>query len=218
VKQKLNLPTIVGEDLAEEIGLHTGDGSMNFYNGRGLFQLRGHIFDDAEHYYKRITELYMKLYGISLNIRKMESTGVIGFQIWNDDLVDFKHKIGLPLGKKNELNIPTILNNRLLFFSFMRGLFDTDGCLFLEKRNKKLYPRIEIRTVSQKLCSQMVSNFSKYGFPCKSFKHVRKEKKWNDIYIIRFNGIPNLRKWWILIGSNNPKHLKKFTKFIGEKT
>ena len=44
------LPQRMTEPLAEEIGLHVGDGSMNFYSGRGLFQLRGHLIDDRAHY------------------------------------------------------------------------------------------------------------------------------------------------------------------------
>ena len=39
-------------ELAEEVGWHIGDGSMNFYKGKGLYQLRGHIEDDKEHYIK----------------------------------------------------------------------------------------------------------------------------------------------------------------------
>ena len=44
----------VTEELAEETGLHIGDGSMNFYKNKGelkgLYQLRGHMTDDKEHY------------------------------------------------------------------------------------------------------------------------------------------------------------------------
>ena len=41
-------------NLAEEIGLHIVDGSMNMYSIKGLYQLRGNIIDDKEHYQKRI--------------------------------------------------------------------------------------------------------------------------------------------------------------------
>lgn len=61
INKSLALPEEVSPDLAEEIGLHIGDGSMNFYCGKGLFQLRGHIMEDKAHYQKRIKRLYKLL-------------------------------------------------------------------------------------------------------------------------------------------------------------
>ncbi len=46
----ISLPERPSEELAEETGLHIGDGTMNFYkNGnkpRGSYALRGPIIDD----------------------------------------------------------------------------------------------------------------------------------------------------------------------------
>lgn len=135
----------------------------------------------------------------------MKSTGVIGFQVWNNLLIQYKNDtLGLPLGKKTEIEIPKVINNKLLFFSFMRGIFDTGGCLYIENKRGSPYPRIEIRTTSRTLHKQIINNFYKYGFPCKYFKFIRKEKNWNNIYTIRFNGFSNLKKWDMLIGTNNP--------------
>ena len=74
MKSNITLPTHFSADLAEEIGLHLGDGSMNFYNGKGFYQLRGHIKDDKEHYKTRIKDLYQKLYNITPKLRDMPSS------------------------------------------------------------------------------------------------------------------------------------------------
>ena len=50
LNKNITLPKRITADLAEEIGLHIGDGSMNIYKKKGLFQLRGHIRDDKKHY------------------------------------------------------------------------------------------------------------------------------------------------------------------------
>jgi intein/homing endonuclease len=204
------LPEKITLDLAEEIGLHVGDGSMNFYSNKGIFQLRGHIEDDKEHYLNRIKKLYKSLYNLDINIREMKSTGVIGFQVWSDALVDFKSKIiGLPLGWKNNITIPKIINNKELFFAFMRGLFDTDGCLYIENKRGKPYPRIEIGTASENLCLQIVDLSKKYGLRSSYYKYERKEANWKTLHKVAFNGFYNLDKWKELIGSNNPKHIRK---------
>jgi len=211
IDKKIILPNKMTPDLAEEIGLHIGDGSMNFYSNKGLFQLRGHIEDDKPHYENRIKKLYNELYNLDVNIREMKSTGVIGFQIWNSTLVEFKSKIiGLPLGVKGDIKIPSLINNKELFFSFLKGLFDTDGCLYIENKRGKPYPRIEIGTTSQALCLGVLNLAKKYGLNASYYISKRKEKNWKDLYKIAFNGFDNLEEWIKHVSSNNPKHLRKF--------
>jgi len=81
----MKFPSKITPELAEEVGWHIGDGSMNIYKNRGkskgFYQLRGHIEDDKEHYIKRIAPLFKKLFDIDLSIREMPSTRVVGFQI-----------------------------------------------------------------------------------------------------------------------------------------
>ena len=107
------LPTKITPELAEETGWHLGDGSMNIYNHkdgkkRGFYQLRGHIEDDVEHYIERIKPLFKLLYDIDISLRKMPKTRVFGFQLWNCELIKFKQKLGLPLGKKFDITISEI--------------------------------------------------------------------------------------------------------------
>jgi hypothetical protein len=218
INKNIILPRKMTLDLAEETGLHIGDGSMNFYSNKGLFQLRGHIKDDQEHYLKRIKELYKKLYNLDISIRYMKSTGVVGFQIWSDALVNFKSKIlGLPLGKKNDIEIPKAIINRVLFYSFMRGLFDTDGCLYIENKRGKPYPRLEIGTTSKPLCLQIVNRLKEYKLNVSYSEYKRKELNWNNLYTIAINGFSNINKWFKQIGSNNPKHIRKFKQLRQDK-
>jgi len=83
--ENMHVPIKMTDLLAEETGWHLGDGSMNWYNGKGLYQLRGHLVDDRSHYEKVIKPAFKELYGIDVNLREMKSTGVFGFQIWSDE-------------------------------------------------------------------------------------------------------------------------------------
>ncbi|MCD4666315.1 hypothetical protein K8R47_00715 [archaeon] len=220
LKKEIILPTKLTPELAEETGLHIGDGSMNFYSNKnyygGLYSLRGHIHDDVRHYDSRIKYLYQKLYNLKLNLRKNKCTGVYGFQEWSDCIVNFKSLIlGLPLGKKSNVKIPySLFNKREYIISVIRGIFDTDGCVYLEPRNKKLYPRIQIGTISFILSEQLKENISKLGFRVTKVVQKRKYENWNTLYVLYIRGDKMFKKWFKLIKPKNQKYQDKYDKYI----
>jgi intein/homing endonuclease len=207
------------ELLAEEVGIHIGDGSMNFYlnNGkwRGLFQLRGHLRDDREYYVDYLKRFYYKLFGIRVSIREMKSDGVLGFQLWSDELVNFKKSLGLPLGKKRNIKIPYIfLKNKKLKISVLRGIFDTDGCIYLEKKRGKLYPRVEFRTTSFPLAKQIIKILDSIGIHATLYSVKRKNKNWQDLMCINVRGFKQVKKFFKLVKPHNPKHNTKFKRLL----
>lgn len=216
----MKFPSKISSELAEEIGWHLGDGSMNFYkNGKklqGFYQLRGHIEDDEEHYKQRIKPLFEKLFSTKINIRKMPSTRVIGFQIWNNNLIKFKQKYKLPLGKKLEIAIPKeFLSTPKLKKAVIRGIFDTDGGIYLEKKNKKLYPRVYITTISYTLSNQLLILFKKLNLRATRYSQLY-NKKFNRkrSYIITIRGVKMFHKFMKEISPKNPKHQKKYFIFL----
>jgi len=218
------IPKEITSDLAEETGWHIGDGSMNYYinkgKNKGVYQLRGHIIDDKQHYLVRIKPLFESLYNLSLNLREMPSDSVFGFQIWNDDLVEFKYNLGLPLGRKTDVAIPFVfLKDIKLLKAVIRGIFDTDGGIYLEKKNNKLYPRLHISTISVKLADQLIKIFSSLGFRVTKHSELS-NKKYNRqrSYIISIRGIEMFDKFMIEIQPKNPKHIQKYEQFLDSKT
>ena len=213
MRKKLTCPQNITPLLAEEIGLHLGDGSMNYYNGRGFYQLRGHISDDKKHYQLRIKNMYKELFNIDVSLREMPSSNVYGFQIWSDKLVDYKHRVlGLPLGKKSKFQIPTeIITSAKLSRSFLRGYFDTDGCLYIENKRGKPYPRIEMASISKEFTNQLNRIMLKMGFRTTHYKENRRKYGWKDIYRIITRGNEMTRKWFLEIEPRNPKHIMKFS-------
>jgi len=212
------IPNNISSELAEETGWHIGDGSMNYYKNygklRGLYQLRGHIEDDKPHYIQRIKPIFEKLYDIKISLREMPSTRVFGFQIWNCDLVDFKKKLGLPLGKKLDVSIPRIfLKNEEFQKAVIRGIFDTDGGIYLEKKNNKLYPRIEIRTISKRLAEQILNIFLSLNFRATMHESPARGNR-QAIYLLCIRGVEMFHKFISEIHPNNPKHHAKYVKFL----
>ncbi|MEK6792402.1 MAG: LAGLIDADG family homing endonuclease [Nanoarchaeota archaeon] len=205
----------INEKLAEEIGGHIGDGSMNYYNNRGMYQLRGHIEDDKLHYLQRIKPLFEKIYGVKIKLREMRSTRVFGFQIWNDKIIAFKQQLGLPLGKKLELEIPKEFSNKKeLLVACIRGIFDTDGGVYLEKKNNKLYPRVYISTISVKLAKQISEILN--SLDLNATYYVSNHPNGNRLisYKVEVRGIKMLNKFFKIINPQNPKHQSKYASFL----
>jgi len=220
LNKKLILPERITPELAEETGLHIGDGSMNFYFNKGYYvgkySLRGHISDDIEHYDIRIKKLYHMLYNFNPNLKTMKSTGVYGFQLWTDCIVAFKNKIlTLPLGNKKNIKIPhCLVIKKEYIVSVLRGIFDTDGCIYLEPKNHRLYPRVQIGTTSRILAEQLKKNLFRLGFRVTKFMENREHKGWNNLYIISVRGDKMLRKWMEVIEPRNPKYISKFEYYL----
>jgi len=213
-------PDKITEEPAEETGWHIGDGSMNYYDNqgkmKGIYQLRGHIEDDKPHYLNRIKPIFKSLYGIEISLRDMPSTRVFGFQIWSDDLVKFKQKLGLPLGPKISIDIPKgFLSNQKLKAAVIRGIFDTDGCVYLEKKKTGLYPRIEIKTISLPLALQLKKTLNEIGL-IKATMYQEKGLRLGNrkiSYAVAVRGAKMFHKFIEVVSPKNQKHLEKYKEF-----
>ena len=217
--EDISLPKSITEELAEEIGWHIGDGSMNYYNKKGyitgFYQLRGHIEDDKHHYINRIKPIFKNLYNIDISLRDMPSTRVFGFQIWSNKLTNFKKELGLPLGKKLEIQIPNIfLRENQLKTAIIRGIFDTDGCVYLQPKYGKLYPRVEIATISQDLGEQLKNILNLLGIRTTLYYYDiigRGNRK--RVFKINIRGNEMFEKFMQLIKPANQKHINKYILF-----
>jgi len=215
ISRGLVIPAKSSCELAEETGLHLGDGSMNFYKERGFYQLRGDINADRNHYELTIRPLYKRLYNLDVHLRDMPSDSVLGFQIWSQALVTFKaFVLNMPLGFKRDFDIPQfILENEEYKRSFIRGVFDTDGTLYLEKKNGSLYPRLEITTISNlfaqrifKILKSLAFQVTLGGFPGRGARF--------PTYRISCRGKTMLNKWMIEISPHNQKFIDKYNFFL----
>lgn len=216
--ENISIPSCINEELAEEVGWHIGDGSMNFYNNKGykkgIYQLRGHIEDDKEHYLIRIKPIFKQLYNIDISLREMPSTRVFGFQIWSNKLIDFKVRLGLPLGKKLSVSIPEIfLENDELKIAIIRGIFDTDGGIQLAKKYNKLYPIVYINTISYELNLQILKIFKEIGLRATSYSYLDTRGNRQRLYRIMIRGDEMFDKFMDIVKPANPKHIRKYIKY-----
>ena len=198
VKREITFPKEVTRDLAEEIGIHLGDGCMSF--NKNYFSVKTNKKEE-----RYVTDflfpLYKKLYNLNLKLMKLPS--VSGFEVGSRALCEFKNKVlGLPYGEKiNRILVPNIVletKNKEIYQSFIRGLFDTDGCICVIKKNNRDYPVISITINSKELIKKVTEMLKLMGFiPNHNSK---------SIYL---NGKVMLDKWIKEINSSNPVKIEK---------
>ncbi|OGI12166.1 hypothetical protein A3K64_02425 [Candidatus Micrarchaeota archaeon RBG_16_36_9] len=199
IKDDIRFPKILDEALAEEIGLHIGDGTLLL--PRNYFALRGYARDEYEYYKNYISKLYKNIYNFNPKIFTRGS--ICGFEKCSRAIFSFKNKIiGLPHGKKSyDVDIPEIVKksrNEKLIAACIRGILDSDGCIWFSKNGK--YPRIEISSKSKRLIRSIGFYLDKMGF--------QPNLQYDDTKIV-LNGEVMLNLWMEKIGTNHPKHKLK---------
>ncbi len=123
-------------DLAEFIGIMFGDG--NIYRN----QLRISLDKRQVIYIKYVGDLFLRLFGFRMKLRLVNGTNQAYLYSYNKDLVRLLLDFGLQRGDKilNQVRVPCwIKQNRSYSQRFIRGLIDTDGCIYFCKRDKKYY-------------------------------------------------------------------------------
>lgn len=208
----------LSEDLAEEVGIHIGDGSMWFKKHDWGTEYRYSVHGDKrekEYLVEHVSNIIKKLYGLDPIYKENKNDNSFGVFYNNKNLVLYKFNLGLPNGKKENIVIPKNIYNSKFVLDCIRGIFDTDGCLQFQNRNKfaKPYPRIDIASKSEPLIKQIATildslniSYSIYNSEIPHYK-TKTICKTSRIFIF---GSKNLDKWIKNIGFSNPKNIKKY--------
>ncbi len=206
-EKNLLLPNKLTVELAEEIGMHIGDGYLS--GKKNDYRLKGNKHDEKEYYNTHVRNLYKKLFNLNIKIKEYDST--YGFEVYSKALHEFKSNVlKLPKGRKSDIRIPEKIkiNNSKILASFLRGLFDTDGNIYFQSRYgyRHYYPRISVAQKSEKLIKEVALILKMLGF--RPSIYVGKEAT-----SVSLHGYNSLKHFMDIVGFNNPKHLKKVRKW-----
>jgi len=205
VTKKIIIPD-KGAELSEFVGIMIGDGGIT---SRQIIVTLNRKTDKL--YSIFVKNLIKKLFGVkaSMNVRKEES--VVNVTVSRMRLVSFCKSIGLKIGNKlkQNLDIPTwIKKDKSFKVPCLRGLVDTDGCFFVERHkiNKKkyCYPRLSFVSYSKRL---RVSVF-------KILKELEFSPKIRNDRSVQLENQKNIKKYFNLVGTHNPKHKERFKSFL----
>ncbi|MFA6462074.1 MAG: LAGLIDADG family homing endonuclease [Candidatus Woesearchaeota archaeon] len=199
-------------EIAELLGAHAGDGTL-YQVGKNtlVWELRGAL-EEKEYYLDNICPLLGKIFNLKITskFRSGGANGVWGVQTTNKSITSFFLEYGfLPGTKTYTVFVPSFIlkSDLVIKRAFVRGLFDTDGCLRFDRINKqerRNYPRIEFGLASKPLRDSLKELTDMLGF--RSF--IWTDRKNN--YRLCFAGKEMLERWIYEIQPKNPKHLKKY--------
>ncbi len=206
---------ILNNEIAEFIGMHVGDGTL-YKTARGLvWELRGSI-NEKGYYYNHVVPLLYSIFNLHFQpkFRSGGKNGCFGIQTSKREVYSFLLDFGFKPGKKYySVAVPDyILNsNKFIKQSFVRGVFDTDGCLWFgkDKNNVSKYPMIEIGSASLPLMRGLSIILNELGFRHYTWIFESKATRTYGCNL-RICGEKMLEKWFNEVGSNNPKHLNKY--------
>ena len=161
------------------------------------------------------------MYNLNPTIYLNKRDNTIQLVYYSKALLEFKKNFGLCVGKKDNVEIPKSILDSDYILDFIRGLFDTDGCLHFQKKYKEVnyYPRLDITSKSKKLISQTDEILRNHGFTtsaCFNNKSIASNGTQCTTHRVFIYGLKNLRRWVELIGFSNPKNIKKFNEWKKE--
>ena len=197
IKKNVRLPKTITPQLAEEIGIHLGDGFLSAK--KNDYRLKGHMTDERYYYLDYINHLYKYLFNLDLKLKDYENT--IGFEVYSKGLWEFKTKVlGIPSGRKDNISMPEILkvNNQEILAGFIKGFMDTDGCVSFVRN----YPCISAAQKAPKILEDIAEILKMLGFSPKVYHYP-------TYTVLILNGLAQFLHYEKVIGWSSPKHLKK---------
>ncbi len=188
------------EKLAEIVGIMLGDG--NIYGKQYAVRICGHMEKDKCYLLNHVKPLFKEVFGTELKEYYHKSVNELILYAYSKFVVVNMEKYGLLEGNKknNGSRIPYwILKNDSYTKCCIRGLFDTDGSVFINRNKIK----IELSSAIEPLRNSIVNAMKLLGFE-KGWTKSKGSVKTYGLY-----SKVDTEKFINIINFNNPKHKNK---------
>lgn len=196
-------------DLAELLGILMGDGHLGEYQvsvvTNSETDMRHALF---------VKELLEKTFDFSVSLKKRPKVKAVVILLSSKSASLFLAKKGMPMGNKIhcKMQVPGwIKGNTNYSKAFIRGLFDTDGCVFLDRHKnpklKKIYSYIgwTITSNAVTFITDVEELMRTLGFK------VTYRPTQNAVFLRRQEEV---HKYFKTVGTHNPKHRQRYNSFI----
>jgi hypothetical protein len=192
--------------LAEFVGIMIGDGGIT---EKQVTVTLNYITD--KEYINFVSNLFKKLFTVEPALYKREKESIVNIVVSRVKLVRFCKSLGLKVGNKlkQKVDIPNWIKKEAKYkTACLRGLMDTDGCIFNECHNinnkRYCYPRLSFVSYSKNLRCSVFKILSELGFHPK----IRNNRS------VQLENREDIIKYFNLVGTHNPKHKQRFKSFL----
>lgn len=164
-------------------------------------------------------------FNLSLTGKFFPSRGTYGIVVRERAVLERFKEMGFPSGNKSLIiHVPDLIKyskNQEIITHFLRGYFDTDGCVCF--RNRKggesyseyqqkyhYHSRILLTSVSEYLIEDLKVMLTTLSFKFNVSCRTPKQHNWNKAFTIAIVGKDNLERWIALIGMKNTAKLSRY--------
>src|SRR6267143_2343985 len=190
---------LLTEKQSEMLGVLYGDGSVSKNHGSFRIAVTGHKFDDSEYLIGRVRPMFKELFQTSLKVLLVKDENTIILYAYSKQVALTLHEWGMPLGRKKLSQLtPAVALDEI---SFVRGLFDTDGCVY---RKYGPYRQIQFKFASTSLVVYLRECLARLGFHPTS---IASDDTKFRFYLSRQGEVDHFFR---VVKPKNPKHLKRF--------
>ncbi len=203
IKRKIKLPPSPTKDLAEFVGILTGDGHISFTEQSHDIYVCGNSVTDCKYLTIHVFNLIHYLFNLRSFTYFRKNTKAIVVRFRSQAIKEYFYKMGYYKLRTN-IKIPSWVLQGEFSSPFLRGLIDTDGSVFVSKKpGIEQYPCIELTTVSLQLAVLAKESLTKLGFRVANVRSY-KYKQWENLsFKVSLYGQKNLVKWIETIGFSN---------------
>lgn len=200
VARKIRTPSPSAR-LAEICGIIAGDGHIGEYQT----SVCTNSVTDMEHalYTKGLFE---KLFGVPASLTKRRGQNACVVVVSSKEVGNFLTTKGMAKGDKIQagLRIPGwVRAERKYRLAFTKGLFDTDGCVYTDRHTIR---GREYKNLCMAFTNRSVPLLSDF-FETLEYLDLHPTQKTK--YTVFLRRRENIRRYFKIVGSSNPKHLRK---------
>ena len=204
-RRNIKLPSEMSEYLAEECGIHVGDG--NLYKGHNSknvgslshrYSINGDLRDEYTYHTEYIAKLMEQIYNCKGYFAKRTNKNSIESVYKSRVIIEYKRDIlKFPIGPKTNILIPkTICGNKEFEKRCLCGIFDTD---FTLDNMMILKGRMASKKLLKQICKILSKHKINYGY--------KDYNNYGYIRIIKDSSLKILDEWKL----NNEKHTSKYS-------
>ena len=209
----------MNKQISEFIGAFIGDGCLNLYNRKDrpsnveTLNFTGSWINDSQYYKEIINNIIKTNFKANLRMYRRKEDNTIRVIISNKKVINFLKSLGYTFGPKtNSVYIPNkIIKNKELSLACLRGIFNTDGCIYRRyskkyNRHKKIYSNykvIQFKSNSNRLIKQI--KFILYRENISTNKITQD----NRAYVLRITTQGEVNRFVSILKFNHKHHINR---------